>query len=135
MLRFVIDGRVPFKVLVVDDEPLICELVKTLLNETGVEVRSASSGAEAIECAANWLPDLVLLDVVLPGLDGLTTLRLLRALPGCVEIPIFMLTARVRRTDHLESSRAGADGHIEKPFRGSELSELVARLRSVRAPD
>jgi len=118
-----------FRILVVDDERLICELVESLFEQPGIQVEVASSGAEALERAASNPPDLILLDVVLPGLNGLAICQLLRMRPQLRDVPIYMLTARARALDHADSARAGATGHIEKPFRGDELSEIVARHR------
>ncbi len=119
-----------FRILVVDDERLICELVESLFQEqAGIQVEVASSGAEALERASRNRPDLILLDVVLPGLSGLAICQLLRMRPALRDVPIYMLTARARAGDHADSARAGATGHIEKPFRGNELSEIVARHR------
>jgi CheY-like chemotaxis protein len=118
-----------FRILVVDDERLICELVESLFQGPGMEVEVASSGAEALERASRNPPDLILLDVVLPGLSGLSICQLLRMRPRLRDVPIYMLTARARAGDHADSARAGATGHIEKPFRGDELAEIVARHR------
>ncbi|MCM2334659.1 MAG: response regulator, partial [Anaeromyxobacteraceae bacterium] len=86
----------PFRVLLVDDEPVIRELVQAMLEGDGVEVRCVEGGARALKEAAAAPPDLVLLDIVMPGLDGLAVLRLLRAEPAMASVPIHMLTARSR---------------------------------------
>jgi len=122
----------PFRVLLVDDEPVIRELVQAMLEGGGVEVRCVDSGARALQEAGAARPDLVLLDIVMPGLDGLAVLRLLRADPTLAGVPIHMLTARSRAVDHAAAERAGADGYIEKPFRGQALQALVASLRRRR---
>ncbi len=122
----------PFRVLLVDDEPVIRELVQAMLEGGGVEVRCVESGARALQEAAVQRPDLVLLDIVMPGLDGLAVLRLLRADPALAGVPIHMLTARSRPADHAAAAKAGADGYIEKPFRGQALQALVAALRRPR---
>ena len=119
----------PFRILVVDDEQLICELVESLFADRGVEVETAASGAEALKRAARNPPDLILLDVVLPGLNGHAVCRLLRNRPRLREVPIYMLTASAREADRAASASAGANGHIEKPFRGNELADVVARHR------
>jgi CheY-like chemotaxis protein len=119
----------PFRILAVDDERLICELVQSMFEDEGTEVEAVSSAAAAIESATREPPDLILLDVVLPGLDGLAICRLLRMRPQLRDVPIYMLTARARPEDHAQSARAGATGHIEKPFHGTELTEVVARHR------
>jgi CheY-like chemotaxis protein len=119
----------PFRVLLVDDEPVIRELVQAMLEGGGVEVRCIADGARALQEVRAARPDLVLLDIVMPGLDGLSVLRLLRAEPGLAGVPIHMLTARARPADHAAAELAGADGYIEKPFKGQALQALVARLR------
>jgi CheY-like chemotaxis protein len=119
----------PFRILVVDDERLICELVESLFEDLSVEVEVAASGAEGLERATHAPPDLILLDVMLPGLNGHAVCRLLRMRPELRNVPIYMLTASARARDHAASVEAGATGHIEKPFRGDELTEIVARLR------
>jgi len=123
----------PFQILLVEDEPLIRDLVKNMFADAAladVEVHSVADGTLAIQLARKSPPALILLDVVLPGLDGLATCSIMRAQPGLASVPIYMLTAKVRNEDHEASRRAGADGHIEKPFRGRELVELVAKIRS-----
>ena len=118
-----------FRVLLVDDEPVIRELVQAILDGDGVVVRCVADGARAIPEARRFEPHLVLLDVVLPGLDGLSICRLLRSDTGLAKVPIYMLTAKARRADHESARRVGATGYIEKPFRAQALQELVAELR------
>ena len=119
-----------FRVLVVDDEPVIRELVQAMLEGDGVEVRCVDSGTRALAEARTFKPDLVLLDVVMPGLDGLAVLRLLKSDPALVGTDVHMLTARSKAADHAAAEKAGADGYIEKPFKGGALQELVAALRA-----
>jgi len=119
----------PFRILVVDDERLIRELVESLFADGGVQVDGAATGTEALERAARNPPDLILLDVVLPGLNGHAVCRLLRNRPQLREVPIYMLTASARETDRAASASAGATGHIEKPFRENALADVVARHR------
>lgn len=121
-----------YRVLLVDDEPVIRELVKAMLEGGGVEVRCVADGAKAVQEARLYRPDLVLLDIVLPGLDGLSVCRLLKADRALEGVPVHMLTARAREADHDAARRAGADGYIEKPFKGQALQALVASLREAR---
>jgi CheY-like chemotaxis protein len=121
-----------FRILLVEDEPAIRELVQAVLEGDSVEVRCASDGPQAIKEAGRKTPHLVLLDVVLPGLDGFAVCRLMRASPALGEVPIYMLTAKVRPADHESARRAGASGYIEKPFRAQELQKLVGELRRAR---
>ncbi len=119
----------PFRVLLVDDEPVIRELVQAMLEGGGVEVRCLESGAQAVPAARQFLPHLILLDIVLPGLDGIAVLRLLKGDPVLARVPVHMLTARARPADHAAAARAGAEGYIEKPFKGRALQALVDGLR------
>ncbi len=121
-----------FRILLVDDEPVIRELVQTMLEGDGIEVRCVPDGAQAIKEAQRQAPHLVLLDVVLPGLDGFAVCRLMRADPALARLPIYMLTAKVRPADHESARRAGASGYIEKPFKAQELQKLVGDLRKAR---
>ncbi|HEU4384379.1 MAG TPA: response regulator [Anaeromyxobacteraceae bacterium] len=118
-----------FRILLVEDEPAIQELVVEVLQEDGVELRCAAGGAEALREARRRRPHLVLLDIVLPDLDGISVCRLLRAQRSLREVPVYMFTARVRKADREAARRAGATGYIEKPFKSQQLQALVARHR------
>src|SRR5437879_9185873 len=111
--------------LVVDDEPRIVQLVRDYLEHGGFTVRTAADGASALRTARTGRPDLVVLDLSLPGLDGLDVARSLRR-EG--ELPIIMLTARADESDKLVGLELGADDYLTKPF---SPKELVARVRSV----
>jgi CheY-like chemotaxis protein len=121
--------RPAFRVLLVDDEPVIRALVPAMLEGGGVEVRCVANGAQAIAEARRYQPDLILLDIVLPGMDGLSVCRMLKADPELDRVPVHMLTSRARPADHAAAGKAGADGFIQKPFRGQLLQDLVASLR------
>jgi two-component system, OmpR family, phosphate regulon response regulator PhoB len=123
----------PFRILLVDDEPLIRELVRTMLTTGTVEVEVASNGAECLRAARTRPFDLVLLDIVLPGLDGISLCRMLRSDPSTAQVPVYMLTAKARPSDVETAQRAGADGYIHKPFRGAELTDLVEMLQRKKA--
>src|SRR5437868_14687715 len=112
-------------ILVVDDEPRIVQLVRDYLEHGGFTVLTASSGPAALRTARTGRPDLVVLDLGLPGLDGLDGARSLRR-EG--EVPIIMLTARTEETDKLVGLELGADDYLTKPF---SPKELVARVRAV----
>jgi len=118
-----------FRILLVEDEPVIRGLVETLLTTGDVQVECVSSGAEAIKRARENPFDLYLLDVVLPGLDGVSVLRMLRADPANAGKPVYMLSGRHKTADVDTAKRAGATGYIQKPFRGVELMELVDKHR------
>jgi DNA-binding response OmpR family regulator len=112
-------------ILVVDDEPRIVQLVRDYLEHAGFTVLVASDGKEALRSARTGRPDLIVLDLGLPGLDGLDVARELRR-DG--EVPIIMLTARTEESDKLVGLELGADDYLTKPF---SPKELVARVRAV----
>ena len=113
------------RVLVVDDQRVVTEVVQRYLRLEGYEVALAEDGAEALRVAGEWGPDLVVLDLMLPVVDGLEVCRRLRE-DG--EIPIIMLTARGEETDRVVGLELGADDYMVKPF---SPRELVARVKSV----
>jgi two-component system response regulator ResD len=114
-------------VLVVDDEPTIGEVVCRYLQRAGYETHVALDGLEAVEVAAEQHPDLVVLDLMLPGLDGLEAMRRIRA-NGTRRTAIILLTARGEESDRVIGLRLGADDYIVKPF---SPAELVARVDAV----
>ncbi|MDQ0942274.1 response regulator transcription factor [Streptomyces sp. V1I1] len=119
------DGS-PVRVLVVDDEAALSELLSMALRYEGWEVRSAGNGAGAVRSARDFRPDAVVLDVMLPDMDGLAVLgRLRRELP---EVPVLFLTARDAVEDRIAGLTAGGDDYVTKPF---SLEEVVARLRGL----
>ncbi|HEY1906329.1 MAG TPA: response regulator, partial [Myxococcaceae bacterium] len=102
------DPRSPFRILVVEDEPVIRELVRSMLDDGPVEVETAGTGADGLRLARGSRFDLVLLDVVLPGMDGLTVCRMLKGDPATAAVPLYMLTAKTRRSDLEAALAAGA---------------------------
>ncbi|HIE38973.1 MAG TPA: response regulator transcription factor [Anaerolineae bacterium] len=112
-------------VLVVDDEPQIIRLVRAYLEEAGFRVVIASDGQEALTVARHEKPDLVVLDVLMPRMDGLEFTRRIRRER---DVPIIMLTARAEETDRIVGLELGADDYVTKPF---SPRELVARVRAV----
>ncbi|MDB5073524.1 MAG: two component transcriptional regulator, winged helix family, partial [Candidatus Eremiobacteraeota bacterium] len=116
-------GHAP-RLLVVDDERPIREMLELGLKSRGFDVRSAADGPAAIPLIQEWKPDLIVLDVMLPKVDGLAMLPLLRRV---TEAPIVMLSAKGELDDRVRGLDRGADDYVAKPF---EMSELVARLRS-----
>jgi len=122
-------------VLVVEDEPAIQELVAVNLEHAGHQVWRASSAEEADAMVRDALPDVILLDWMLPGTSGLAYARRLRGAERTRRIPIIMLTARAQEPEKLEGLEAGADDYITKPF---SPKELLARIKAVlrrRAPE
>jgi len=119
---------VPTSVLVVEDEPAILELIAVNLEHAGYDTLRARSAEEATRLLGEVLPDLVLLDWMLPGQSGLALARKLRAEARSRELPIIFLTARGEEPDKVAGLEAGADDYITKPF---STQELVARMRAV----
>src|SRR5262247_3838996 len=117
--------RIP-QVLVVDDEPNIRELVQVALKFHGCAVSTAANGADALRLAESARPDLIVLDVVLPDLDGFEVCRRLRA--GGNEVPVIFLTARDTSSDTVTGLALGGDDYVTKPF---SVEALVARVRAV----
>ena len=112
-------------ILVVDDEPRIAEIARDYLERAGFRVTTAASGADALAFARAKRPDLIVLDLGLPHMDGLDVTRTLRQQSN---VPIIMLTARVDESDKLIGLELGADDYVTKPF---SPKELVARVRAV----
>ena len=117
------------RILYVDDEADIREVAQMSLElEPGLEVRCAASGPEALVEAADWLPDLIMLDVMMPGMDGPTTLAQLRARPETASIPIIFITARTQAQEVEGFLALGAIGVIAKPFDPMQLGSQVREL-------
>jgi len=112
--------------LVVDDEPKLVKLVRLNLEASGYEVFSTGDGEEAVQLVASQQPDLVILDILLPGkLDGYAVCQRIREFS---DVPVIMLTARTREAEKLRGFEAGADDYLTKPF---SAAELVARVRAL----
>lgn len=115
-------------ILIVDDEEDIRELVELNLAQVGYKVLSCETGEQALETAAYKLPDLIILDLMLPGIDGLEVCKKLKSNIKTENIPIVMLTAKGEETDIVTGLELGADDYVTKPFRGKVL---VARVRRI----
>jgi two-component system response regulator ResD len=126
-LPFVAQRRSGRTVLVVDDEPTIAEVVARYLERAGYETATAGDGLEALRLAAERRPDLIVLDLMLPGLGGLEVLRQLGE-ADAPRIPVIVLTAKGEQDDKLVGLGSGADDYVVKPF---SPSELVARVDAV----
>jgi CheY-like chemotaxis protein len=122
------------RILHVDDEPDIREIVDlSLALNPEFQVRACSSGAEAIEAAARWSPGLILLDVMMPGMDGPTTLTHLRENPQTADIPVLFMTARAQAREVEQFISLGAQGVISKPFDPMTLaSEVQTHLQALK---
>jgi two-component system, OmpR family, response regulator len=119
------DGE-PVRILVVDDEPTLTDLLTMALRYEGCDVRSAATGNSAVRTAKEFQPDAVVLDVMLPDLDGLEVMRRLRG--HSPDVPVLFLTARDAVEDRIAGLTAGGDDYVTKPF---SLEEVVARLRAL----
>ena len=122
------DGT-PVRVLLVDDEPMLTDLLSMALRMEGWVVQTAASGSAALAGAQEFLPDAMVLDVMMPDLDGLQVLRRLRAAGN--DVPVLFLTARDAVGDRIAGLTAGGDDYVTKPF---SLEEVVARLRALMRP-
>jgi DNA-binding response OmpR family regulator len=116
------------KILVVDDEPEAVELVEFNLKKAGFDVATASDGAQALRKARSVSPDLIVLDLMMPEIDGLEVCKILRRDPATAGIPIIMLTARATEIDRIVGLELGADDYVTKPF---SPRELVLRVNKV----
>ncbi len=126
------DSKERYRVLIVDDEPRMIRFIRMNLEHDGFDVVEAANGLLALSQVRDTLPDLVLLDVSMPELDGFETLRLLREIS---QVPVIMLTARGEEEDKVRGLELGADDYVTKPFGPRELvSRVRAVLRRTEAP-
>ena len=116
------------RILVVDDEPEIVALVAYHLAKAGYRVSTASNGEDALDAARREHPDLIVLDLMLPGMSGFDILELLRAEEGTRDVAVLMLTARREEPDRIRGLELGADDYLTKPF---SLAELVLRVGAI----
>lgn len=116
------------KILVVDDEKDIVELIEYNLKKEGFSVIQAYDGEAAVSIAKKQQPDLLILDLMLPRMNGIDVCKAIRANPGTVDLPIIMLTAKTDESDKVLGLEIGADDYITKPF---SIKELIARVRTI----
>ena len=114
-----------YKILIVDDDENICELLRLYLEKDGFETVVANDGAQAVKMATQCHPDLILLDIMLPGLDGWQVCREIRK---TMDTPIIMLTAKSETFDKILGLELGADDYVSKPF---DTKEVIARIKAV----
>lgn len=115
-------------VLVVDDEPSFCDVMKEILNMTGYEVRFAHNAVQALGLLEVFRPNLILLDVMLPRIDGLALLRKIRMNPALADIPTLVVSAKSQYKEKQAARQAGADDFLAKPFSLKQLQEAVTSL-------
>lgn len=116
------------KVLIVDDSPTVVAMTRSMLEESGYEAISASSGPEALESIKAQKPDLILLDVMLPGMDGYQVCRLVKFDESSKNIPVIMLTSRAADSDKEKASQVGADSYLIKSFGDDVLANKIKEL-------
>lgn len=116
------------RILVVEDDPIIMDLIAILLEKEGHEVVRAGTAEECIEAAGRIGPDLILMDVALPGIDGLEATRLLKSGESTRRIPVVALTAQAMKEDAEKAARAGCDAFIVKPLSTRDFLSQIARL-------
>ena len=116
------------KILAVDDERHILRLVQINLEKAGYDVVTGSNGREALEMVASESPDLVVMDVMMPEMDGFEALKQLKENPETAEIPVIMLTAKAQDADVFHGWQSGADLYLTKPFNPMELLTFVKRI-------
>ena len=117
-------------IMVVDDEPELATILRLMLERKGYSVRCAYSGPQLLAGLEEQKPDLILLDVMMPEMDGLEVLTRLKGNPDTVTIPVIMLTALDRYEDRLRGYKLGADHYISKPFTKAQLMAGINRLLS-----
>jgi len=122
----------PHKILIVDDEPNIVVPLEFLMEQNGYEVLVAHSGEESIEIIAKDKPDLVLLDIMLPGIDGYEVCEIIRLNPEWRDIKVIFLTAKGRDVDIAKGMVLGADAYITKPFSNAEITQRIRGLLNGR---
>jgi len=122
------NSHVKSKILVVDDEPEAVELVEFNLKQAGFSVTTAADGAEALNKARSSPPDLVVLDLMLPEINGLEVCKMLRRDPATSNLPVIMLTAKAAEIDRVLGLELGADDYITKPFSPRELVLRIQKL-------
>ena len=119
------DNSKTARVLVIDDEPEITEIIETFLTEYGFTVKVENSSEKAVEVADKFKPDIILLDIMMPGQDGYDICQTLKQDPEYGKIPIIFLTGKDRSDDMGRSFKAGGDMFIKKPFSCERLLEII----------
>lgn len=123
------------RILLIEDEGNILEAIGFILSRAGWEVKGHGNGATALDAVARLRPDMVVLDVMLPGCSGLEILRALRDSAETATLPVLMLTAKGQAKDRETALEMGADAYLTKPFSNADLLATVARLAEARVED
>jgi twitching motility two-component system response regulator PilG len=116
------------RILVVEDEESLLKFASILLTSKGFEVRAVSSGQAALDAISQERPDLVLLDIMLPEIDGFEVCRQIKTMPETQHIPVIILTAKKCQEDILRGQEVGADWYIPKPFKSAMVIETIQRF-------
>ena len=124
----------PYKILIVDDYPNMVEMLSMRLKSSGFEVMASYDGIDALQKARVHLPDLILLDVLLPKMDGFKICRLLKFDEKYRHIPIIMLTSRARDVDRATGMEMGADAYLYKPYDSVALMSEIYKLLKIERP-
>lgn len=122
------NGSKKYKILIVDDEPSIVEMLDYNLRKEGYETKSASSGKEAISCIKSFAPDLILLDIMMPSIDGIETCRQIRAMEGTENTYIIFLTARSEEYSEVAAFEVGCNDFITKPIKPRALLSRISAI-------
>jgi CheY-like chemotaxis protein len=117
----------PKTILIVDDEYFLAEIIKVRLESIGYDTFTAENGVQALECLKKEKIDLVLMDVMMPIMDGWNATQAIKADESLKHIPVIMLTALGRHQDHLKADEVGADDYVTKPFEAADLVEKIKK--------
>jgi len=118
------------KILVIEDNPSALRLIGYTLEQEGYQVIAATNGLEGMRRAQGEEPDLIILDIMLPGIDGFEICHRLRAEPGTAQLPVLMLSAKIQETDKATGLKVGADDYLTKP---ADPSEIISRVQTLLA--
>jgi len=116
------------KILIVDDNPDLISILRVQLENKGYDTVQATNGMQAVDIATAQLPDLILMDIMMPVMDGLQATSLIREHPNTESTPIIAMTAKVTSENKLECLQSGCDGHIAKPFTSKQLVSIIEKL-------
>ncbi len=122
----------PIKILLVDDEGAYARVISEVLDSYGLQVRTASNAVEALSILGDWQPDAILLDIMMPEVDGVILMRMLRTAPDWGGVPIIAVSAKASPKERKEIMASGADAFLAKPFTARELRAVIRRF--VRLP-
>ena len=121
-------------ILIIDDSPLTLKMVRFLLQSQGYVIQTASGGSEALSILHTFKPKLVLMDMQMPGIDGLETTRRIKANPDTQGIVVVALTASAMKSDGEKALSAGCDGYVTKPFENEKLLALIRKYLDAASP-